>query len=136
MSVQGRGGSCTSVPRSAEAAGSGVSKVPSKDRPAPAAPVQLQDRLLRELERHQLQGIGPALFIFGVSELKQMRHFLRTLTDNELEEQSAFRRHVSLTPLQIRNLRLWKAELEPKPGIAMVDLTQDHVRVKPERPPP
>jgi hypothetical protein len=120
MAVQGLGGSTTSVARS-EAADSGASKVPSKDPPAPAAPVQLQDRLLRELQGRKLQGIGPALFSFGISQLREMRHLLRT--GNELEEQSEFRRHVSLTPCQVRNLGLWKVELEPKPGFAVVDLT-------------
>jgi hypothetical protein len=83
--------------------------------------VQLQDRLLRELQGRKLQGIGPALFSFGISQLREMRHLLRT--GNELEEQSEFRRHVSLTPCQVRNLGLWKVELEPKPGFAVVDLT-------------
>jgi hypothetical protein len=55
MAVQGLGGSTTSVARS-EAADSGASKVPSKDPPAPAAPV-LQ-REIRELAeyRDRLQG--------------------------------------------------------------------------------
>ena len=139
MSVQGVGGSSTSVAMSAEAAGSGALKVPSKNppvQPATAASVQLQDRLIRELQRWELQRIGPALFSYGISQLSEMRTLLHTLTDNDLEEQSDFRRHVSLTPFQVRNLRLWRAELEPKNGIAVVDLTEDDVRVKPERPPP
>jgi hypothetical protein len=133
MSVQGLGGSSTSVAISAEAAGSGASKVPSKDPPATAASAQLQDS---ELQRWELQRIGPALLSFGISQLSEMRNLLHTLSDNDLEEQSEFRRHVSLTPFQVRNLRLWRAELELKLGIAVVDLTEDDVRVKPERPAP
>jgi hypothetical protein len=48
---------------------------------------------------------------------------LHTLTDNDMEEQSEFLRQVSLTPFQVRNLRLWKVELEPKASFAVVDLT-------------
>jgi hypothetical protein len=58
MAVQGLGGSSTSVAQS-EAANSGASKVPSKDPPAPVAPVQLQDRLLRELEQPRTPSASP-----------------------------------------------------------------------------
>jgi hypothetical protein len=91
---------------------------------------------MRELQRHCLDRIGPSLFSFGISQLSEMRNLLHGLTDNDLEEQSEFRRKVSLTPFQVRNLRLWKVELEPKPGETVLDLTQDDVRVKPEHPPP
>ena len=66
-----------------------------------------------------------------------MRRMLHSLTDIDFEAQSEFRRHVPLNGFQIRNLRLWKAQLEPAAGegsIMIVDLTDDDKsRVKPER---
>ena len=85
--------------------------------------MQLQDRLLHELQHRDLQRIGPALCSFGISQLREMSKMLHTLTDNDMEEQSEFLRQVSLTPFQVRNLRLWKVELEPKASFAVVDLT-------------
>jgi hypothetical protein len=55
-----------------DAADSGDTKLPSKDPPAPAASVQLQDRLLRELERHQMQGIPCTVRSFGISQLSDI----------------------------------------------------------------
>ena len=129
------GGSSVSEARSAEAAGCSAAKVARRDLPAPDAPGQLEDMLQIALHHRCLSAIGNALLEYGISELREMLSLLEGLEDEDFDEDSRFRRELPLTKFQVRTLCQWKKELEPKPKV-VIDLTEDNVRVKPERPSP